>query len=450
MNDTAPTQDLAQRWRAGVERELARAPDPAAAFARLTTRLPDGLALAPLYTEAPPGPPATRVSPEPRLVSWPALPTPDDLDLRPLEQRGAAPAEELATALVALFERPHIPLIHLGLSPDVLMQVAKLRALRRLALRLSELDAHPRPFVLHTHTSVRHFTRHDPWVNQLRNTAAVFAAILGGAGLITPVPWDAPLGAPSDEARRLADHTVNIALHESQLAADDPAFGSFALEQLTDDLCQLAWALAADPAALAARIEATTAERARRVARRDFGGAFVGATLYPDLDEPRPERPPATHPLGPRLAEPFEHLREGATAMDARVFLATFGPLARHTARTTWVTQLLAAGGLRPVDPSPAEGYEDPGALGAAFAASGLRLAILSVADTDWGEGGTTLLALARELASHGATVLVAGRPTPALQAEPSVAGFIHAGLVALDVLVDLHRRLGLPTEVTP
>lgn len=442
---STPNPDLMARWRTRLERELAREKDPQAAIARLTTRLVDGMTLAPLYTEGPAAP--TRVGrtlPEVELAPWPVTPTPDDLDLRAAEQSGLSPAEELATAALALAERPAIPVVHLGLSPDILIQIAKLRAIRRLARRLSELDHHPRPFLVHAHTSVRHFTRHDPWVNQLRNCAAVFAALIGQADLVTPVPWDAPLGEPSDDARRLAEHTVRIATHESHLVGDDPVAGAYALEQLTDDLCAAAWALAADPAALAARTTTTRAERERRVARRqDFGGAFVGATLYPDLDEPTPARN-AGPELGPRLALPFERLRTTARAQPdiAKVFVATFGPLAHHMARTTWVTHLLAAGGLRAIDPSPPEGYPSFDAAAAAFATSGCKLAILSVADPDWGEGAATIAALHSALAAHGATTLVAGRPHPAL--ESSVAGFVHAGLPALDVLTDVHARLDL------
>lgn len=443
---STPDSDLMARWQARVERELAREKDPKAAFARLTTRLVDGMTIAPLYAAAPTAP--TRVGrtlPEVELVSWPITPTPDDLDLRQPEQSGLSPAEELATAALALAERPSIPVIHLGLSPDILLQVAKLRAIRRLAGRLTELDSHPRPFLVHAHTSLRHFTRHDPWVNQLRNCAAVFAALLGQADLVTPVPWDAAVGEPSDDAKRLADHTVRIAIHESHLVAEDPSFGAFAIDQLTEDLCAAAWALAADPTALANRIATTRAEREKRVARRqDFGGAFVGATLYPDLDEPSPTRS-AGPDLGPRLAAPFERLRTTARAHPdiARVFVATFGPLAHHMARTTWVTHLLAAGGLRAVDPSPPEGFPSIAAAAEAFAASGCQLAILSVADTDWGEDAATLVALNAALTARGATTLVAGRPHPALEAA-GVTGFVHAGLPALDVLTDLHARLGL------
>jgi len=448
MNTDTP---LWHRWTTKVAAELAG--QPGSSVDKLFTKLADGMAISPLYPDPSPGEstlPNARTG-APDLVSWPATIAPGDLDLRPVEQDGASPIEELALALDTVHRAPNTPVIHLGVSPDILIQIAKLRAIRRLLLRLSEVDGQPRTPVIHAHTSVRSFTRHDPWVNLLRNSASVFAALLGGADRITPAPYDVALGEPSDEALRLADHTLRIALHESALGLEaDPTAGSHAIEHLTEELCRAAWSLAATPDAIAARIAATNATRVTRVARRQPPeGGLIGTTLYPELDEVLPVRPPHAHELGPRLATPFERLREASLASNARVFLATFGPLARHTARATWVAQLLAAGGIRPIDTTPhtALGHPTVEAVVEAFAASQTKLAILCVADPDWGDDAATLIALARALTNRGANVLVAGRPTPALTAiaatEPDlIAGYIHAGLPALDALTDLHNRL--------
>jgi methylmalonyl-CoA mutase len=448
MNTDTP---LWHRWTTKVAAELAG--QPGSSVDKLFTKLADGMPIAPLYPDPSPGQGSLSGARKgtPELVSWPATIGPGDLDLRSVEQDGASPTEELALALDTLHRAPNTPVIHLGVSPDILIQIAKLRAIRRLLLRLSEVDGAPRTTVVHAHTSLRSFTRHDPWVNLLRNSASVFAALLGGADRITPAPYDLALGEPSDEALRLADHTLRIALHESALGLEaDPTAGSHAIEHLTDELCSSAWSLAATPDAIAARITATKATRAARVARRQPpDGGLIGTTLYPELDEVLPVRPPHAHDLGPRLATPFEALRATGLASNAHIFLATFGPLARHTARATWVAQLLASGGIRPIDTTPhtAVGHPTVEALVESFAASQTKLVILCVADPDWGDEAATLIDLARALTARGATVLVAGRPTPALTTlgatEPDlIAGYIHAGLPALDTLTDLHTRL--------
>jgi len=455
LNTDAP---LWSQWKAKVESELA-AQGQATTVDKLFTKLADGTSIAPLYPDPSPfeSPLPSARAGEPELVSWPVAAAAGDIDLRHIEQDGASPTEELASALIAALAAPGNAVIHLGVSPDILIQIAKLRAIRRLLGRLSELDGHARAPILHAHTSLRSFTRHDPWVNLLRNSAAVFAAMLGGADRITPAPYDIALGEPSDEAKRLADHTVRIAQHESSLGFDaDPTAGSHAIEHLTEALCKDAWSLAATPDAIAPRIAATKATRATRLARRQDN--LIGTTLYPELDELVPARPLAD--CSPRLALPFERLRAAGVAAHACVFLATFGPLARHTARSSWVAQLVAAGGIRPIDTTPpgADGFASIDAVADAFTASRTTVAIVCVADADWGEAAATLMALASALRARGATVLVAGRQSPALAALSApdltdhthltdhtdlIAGYIHAGLPALDVLTDLHVRLG-------
>src|SRR5579863_5552083 len=84
----------------------------------------------------------------------------------------------------------------------------------------------------------------DPHVNILRATIAVFAAALGGADAITVLPFTAARGLPDRFARRIARNSQLLLSEESHLhKVADPAAGSGAVENLTDELCQAAWAL---------------------------------------------------------------------------------------------------------------------------------------------------------------------------------------------------------------
>ena len=86
--------------------------------------------------------------------------------------------------------------------------------------------------------------RRDPHVNILRGTIAAFAAALGGADAITVLPFTAARGLPDRFARRIARNTQLLLSEESHLdKVADPAAGSGAVEDLTDQLCQAAWAL---------------------------------------------------------------------------------------------------------------------------------------------------------------------------------------------------------------
>jgi methylmalonyl-CoA mutase len=65
-------------------------------------------------------------------------------------------------------------------------------------------------------TSRRMLTRRDPWVNILRNTAACFAAGVGGADIVTVRAFTDAMGLPGKLARRLARNTQVIAQEEMQ------------------------------------------------------------------------------------------------------------------------------------------------------------------------------------------------------------------------------------------
>src|SRR5262249_25537421 len=118
-------------------------------------------------------------------------------------------------------------------------------------------------------------------------------------------------------------------------------------------------------------------------------------------------------PLAPiRLAEPFEKLREASdralaqTSARPKVFLANLGHLSDFGARATFAGNFFAAGGIEAVTN---EGFADPGAMVAAFRASGAKLACLCSSDEVY---ALQALDAAAALAAAGAPPLFfAGRP---------------------------------------
>jgi methylmalonyl-CoA mutase len=291
-------------------------------------------------------------------------------------------------------------------------------------------------------------TRHDPWGNLLRTTIACFAAGVGGADVVTVQPFDAALGLPDAFSRRIARNTQSLLVEEGSLARVlDPAGGSWYVESLTEQLAQAAWAEFTEieragglQAALASgqvgdRIAAAWAQRSERIAHRT--DAITGVSEFPDLAEQLPRRQPAPEvlPTGglPRVraAAAFEELRDAAEATDPRpaVYLATIGPVARHTARATFAANLFQAGGL-------ATPVED-GASG--LAAAGTTVACICGTDKDYASSATDL---AEELREAGATsVWLAGRPTLGVD---GVDGYLYAGCDALAVLRTVHEHLGV------
>jgi methylmalonyl-CoA mutase len=112
-----------------------------------------------------------------------------------------------------------------------------------------------------------------------------------------------------------------------------------------------------------------------------------------------------------------------------------------HAARSTWIGNFLAAGGIEAIASAPLHNAAN---AGAAFAASGGRIACLCSSDQVYAELGE---ATAGALKQAGAIqVLLAGRPRgqeAALKAA-GVDTFIFAGGDAIATLTKLHKALGI------
>ena len=402
-------------------------------------------------------------------------------DGRVIHNAGGSEAQELAFVLavataylraleaegVALDAARRMLFFRLCADADQFLTMAKFRALRKLWARVEVSCAlAPAPALVSAETAWRMLAARDPHVNILRATIAVVAAALGGADAITVLPFTAARGLPDAFARRIARNTQLILLEESHLAkVADPAAGSGAVEDLTDELCGAAWKLfqeieAAGGAAAALEngliqrnVAAIRAERAAAVARREE--ALTGVSIFPDLDEPvvpvLAPIPPSPRRAGPeqmfeplpaiRLAEPFEALRDASDRFLARtgarpkIFLASLGTPADFTARATFASNFFAAGGIEAVNRES----DSPPALASAFKASGVALACLCSSDSIYEREGT---AAAGALKAAGARhIYLAGRPgnrEAALRAA-GVQSFIFEGCDALATLKGAH-----------
>ena len=149
-----------------------------------------------------------------------------------------------------------------------------------------------------------------------------------------------------------------------------------------------------------------------------------------------------------RLAAAFEALRDRAEAHEGRtgrpptVFLASLGPLAVHSTRTTWMRNFLAAGGIEAA--GGGDGFTSSTDAGHAFAGSGATIACLCSSDAVYGELAEATAALLKTAGAR--CVYLAGRPREqeaALKAA-GVDDFIFAGIDAVAILSRLHDELGV------
>ncbi len=287
------------------------------------------------------------------------------VDVLPYVGAGADDVQELAFAIATGIEYLR-DLDDAGISPDLavtqlefrvsatadqFMTISRLRALRRLWARVTEVSGVTEALRgAHTHavTSPRMFSTVDPYVNLLRATIATFGAATGGADAITVLPFDHAAGLPSSFSRRIARNTQVIAAEESNLGrVMDPAGGSWYVEALTEELAQAAWVIVGEieaaggmAAALASgdierRIGQTNEARAAKLATRAI--ELTGVSMFPLAGEvkfeakPRPEAPVLGGLTQIRDSQVFEELRGQAWAYQAEhgappeVFLACLG-----------------------------------------------------------------------------------------------------------------------------
>jgi methylmalonyl-CoA mutase len=331
---------------------------------------------------------------------------------------------------------------------DQFMTIAKLRAARQLWARVAEVVGEPAAgaATVHAVTSAPMMAQRDPWVNMLRTTLAAFAAGVGGADTVLVKPFDAAIpgglpGTAASFARRMARNTQLLLLEESHIGRVlDPGGGSWHVEDLTRRLAEAAWKHFQDIESrggfieardhVVAEIERVRDRRADDVAHRRT--ALTGVNEYPNLAEaPLPAADAAS--VVARYAAGFEALRDrsdaylAATGARPRALLLPLGPLAEHNIRTTFVTNLLASGGIEAVS----EGLETTDA----------KIAVICGTDARYGTEASGAVDAARKAGvSH---VLLAGPEKAVAEADSKPDDYLTAKIDAVAALSDLLTRLG-------
>ncbi|MEX0868265.1 MAG: methylmalonyl-CoA mutase family protein [Nitriliruptoraceae bacterium] len=173
-----------------------------------------------------------------------------------MAEAGATPAQEVAYTLangIAYVEAAQAA----GLDVDafaprlsfffvartgLLEEVAKFRAARRIWARIMRdrfgaRDPRSQMLRFHTQTAGVELTAQQPEVNLVRVTLQAMAAVLGGTQSLHTNAYDEALALPTETSARLAVRTQQVLAHETDLTATvDPLAGSYAVEQLTDDV----------------------------------------------------------------------------------------------------------------------------------------------------------------------------------------------------------------------
>ncbi|KAF1760568.1 hypothetical protein GCK72_008817 [Caenorhabditis remanei] len=133
-----------------------------------------------------------------------------------------------------------------GISMNFYMEIAKMRAARRLWANLIKERFHPKSdksMMLRTHsqTSGWSLTEQDPYNNIIRTTIEAMASVFGGTQSLHTNSFDEALGLPTKFSARIARNTQIIIQEESGICkVADPWGGSYMMESLTDEIYEKA------------------------------------------------------------------------------------------------------------------------------------------------------------------------------------------------------------------
>jgi len=179
------------------------------------------------------------------------------------------------------------------------LEIAKLRAARGLWHRIMQefKPKQAKSSMLRTHcqTSGWSLTAQDPYNNVVRTTIEAMAAVFGGTQSLHTNALDEAIALPTEFSARIARNTQLVIQEETHITSIvDPWAGSYAMEALTQQMADAAWAIIEEVEAMGGmtkavqsgwaklKIEASAAEKQARI---DSGqDTIIGVNKY-KLDE---------------------------------------------------------------------------------------------------------------------------------------------------------------------
>lgn len=134
-----------------------------------------------------------------------------------------------------------------AVGTNYFFEIAKLRALRLLFNLIAKEYSHNLDCNIIVSPTKRNKTLYDYNVNMLRTTTECMSAIIGGADAIANLPYDALYHKDNEFGDRIARNQLLILKNESYFdKVNNPADGSYYIENLTNQLAEKALALFKD------------------------------------------------------------------------------------------------------------------------------------------------------------------------------------------------------------
>jgi methylmalonyl-CoA mutase len=310
------------------------------------------------------------------------------VDSTPYHNGGAHSVQEialsLATAIFHLEElsNRNIPIetilskyvFHFSIGANFFMEIAKLRAARLLWSVVVEAyggNTENQKMIIAARTSSFTKTIYDPYVNLLRSSNEAFAAVIGGVQYLHVSPFNEVGGGGTVFSERLARNTQLLLKEEALLSkTQDPAGGSWYIEELTDEIASKAWEMFLQideyGGMLASLVDGAIQSQISEVLEQRKNDSFtrkqtiIGTNMYANLqDHPIPlstkqKQIPETVAIKipelttGRLSEPYEKLRLFSEKLEKRpiVGVICMGESKKFKPQADFITGFLAPGGI--------------------------------------------------------------------------------------------------------
>jgi methylmalonyl-CoA mutase len=355
---------------------------------------------------------------------------------------------------------------HFCIGSNYFMEIAKLRAARYLWAKIVESfgvkDKENAKMHVHSVTSIWNKTLYDPYVNMLRTTTEAMSAIIAGTNSLTVEPFNIAYESPTEFSERIARNQQNLLKEESYLdKVNDPAGGSYYIENMTDSIITEAWKLflevdekggyldAFKQGFVQSKIKESSQKRDMMIAQRRE--ILLGTNQFPNFTEAINKDIPEdifkredfsaeekiAEPLHPyRGAQAFELVRYKTDQYSKsnprpKAFMIPMGNLNMRKARAQFACNFFACAGFEVVDNNGFKTVEE--GIAAAKAAKA-NIVVVCSSDDEY----ANLVPEINKQLGNDAILVVAGAPAcmDDLKAE-GVENYIH---VKVNVLEELKR----------
>lgn len=346
------------------------------------------------------------------------------------------------------------------------MEIAKFRALRFLWAKIvnefgiSKTDS--AKMYVHAISSTLNKTVYDPYVNMLRTTTETMSAALGGANSITVLPFDFVADKSSELGERIARNQQLLLKGESHFdKVNDPAAGSYYVENLTDELIENTWNLfleieekggylaAFESGFITERINTEATKLSNDIASRkkiilgtnEYANTLEHITDLADNDLKHTNELAIKEFRG---AMEFENMRFvtdkfSAKSSTPKVWMFTYGNLTMRKARAQFASNFFGCAGFETIDNLGFETIEE--GIKAAKTANP-EIVVICSSDDEYKEIALPVF----EALKDNAIIVLAGYPKDMIEElkAKGFTNFVHVKTNALAELGRYQKELGI------